>query len=200
MEIIILLLCVAGVVFGSYYVVRFCVKLWTGCSDSEASGLIHDFVKNHIGTNTGLYSLEYDSDYIYKINESVKNIIGEIHFNQLISLNNTAMSHFTLLFGENSGLPYVAISVFYNNDNEKQSLETVLCNLTRNYLLMHDCSKFMLVDWKYNYELQIPCIEIRYARTQKEEELIKSSLSITRQKIIASNSPVIDTEDDEDLT
>ncbi len=201
MEVIVFLICAIGVIIATYYVAVFVVKFLTGYSDSEASNVIHNFVRKHIfNDNTSIYSLETDFDYRNKVEEDVKNIIGETRFNQLIDLNKTAMSQYTLSFGDNSGLPYVAISVMYNNDNEKQRLETILCNLTRNYLIMHNCSNQMLVNWKTNTELLLPCLEIRYARTSEEQELIKNTLKISQQKIITVNSPVIDTDDDENLT
>ena len=129
----------------------------------------------------------------------MKNVIGDKRFEQLLRLSQTSISTQLLYFNFDSGLPYIAISLYCNDENEKQVLQTVLTNLVKKYLNIygyHDC---VLVKWKNRYDLNMPYLEIRYARNSEERRILDINLQNDRKNIIDSNTDLIDDTDNEDL-
>lgn len=57
----------------------------------------------------------------------------------------------------------------------------------------------ILVDWKVRYDLNMPFLEIRYARTPDEKRILTIGLQNNRQIAVTRNSAVIDDTEDEDL-
>ncbi|MCM1060308.1 MAG: hypothetical protein NC452_08435, partial [Eubacterium sp.] len=177
-----------------FYGVCHIIKLWTGCNNDEAVAKLHNFING-----TVMYSFYNDMGFINNIYENIKNIIGEKRFEQLVRLSKTAISTPLIFFGENSGLPYIAISLFYADENEKQIIETVLINLITQYLRIYGYYELTLVNWKERFDLKMPVLEIRYARTREEQRILDIGLQNNRQTIISVNNDVIDDTDSDDL-
>ena len=194
MQILLFVLTIILVAIGGYYLTCHIIKLWTGCTTQEAVTRLHNFL-----SGKAHYSFENDIGFANAVWDSVRNIIGVKRFQQLCDLSNTIINPPLLAFGYESGLPYIVISLFYIDDNEKHRLETVLTNLVKDYLRKFGYNEAILVDWKTRYDLNMPYLEIRYARISEEQHILSYSLNCIRQNIITVNNAVIDTEDEEDL-
>lgn len=57
----------------------------------------------------------------------------------------------------------------------------------------------ILIDWKVRNDLLMPYLEIRYARTQKEKQIMDIVMSFEQKVIKSQHSPVTDNTDEEDL-
>ena len=178
------LLAIAGVVLGMFYVVRKIVMLWTGCTKEEATKRIQAFL-----SQKEVYHLASDQMFIIDIWNTVKDIIGEIRYDELCRLSRTAQ-----LFQANyvSGLPYVEITVNYENENEKQRLENILEGLVLKYLTIHGLYKVVLSDWKENSYVKMPALMIRYAETEEQLKILNACLQEETAKITKKYQPLKD--------
>lgn len=193
-NIILSLIFVGALCIAVYYAVIHIIQIWTGCDTTEATTKLHNAINGNAH-----YALCNDLGFDQAISESVKSVIGDRRYEQLISLSHTAIDTPLLSFGYNSGLPYAAISVYHADNNEKQVLENLLTETVRRYLRMYGYSDRVLVDWKFRYDLQMPVLMIRYARTKEEKRILAIGLQNSRQAIISQNASVIDDTDDEEL-
>lgn len=190
--IIILLLFIIAIV--SYYAVCHIIKLWTGCDDEEAVTKLHNLINGK-----AVYSFENDFGFENAVSENIRNIIGEKRYNQLMKLSKTAISTPLLSYGYYSGLPYIAISMYYEDDNQKQVLENILTNLVCSYLRIYGYGTNILVDWKNRPDLEMPYLLIRYARTKEERRIIEIALQNSVKSIIDINTDITDDDDGDDL-
>jgi len=182
-------LCIA-----TYYVVIHIIKLWSGCDASEAATKLHNAINGKIN-----YTFSNDASFEQNVEETIKTVIGDARFSQLIKLSRTAIDTPLLSFGYNSGLPYIAISVYYQDDKEKLVLENLLTKLVCRYLQINGFSPQILVDWKNRSDLQMPVLMIRYAQNKEERRILDICLQNTRKDIITQNTDVIDDTDEENL-
>lgn len=194
MDIILIIICIFIVGISVYYGLRYIIQLWTGCSVSEASLKIQNFING-----TPICSLETDINFQNEVWENLRNIIGEKRYNQLVKLSKTAISTPLLFFRENGGIPCFSLSVFCYDDNEQKTIETVVTNITLKYLHLYGYSENIIVNWKKRYDLNMSILEIQYARSEKEQQLLNVILQHHRNAIIANNIDVFDDEDDEEL-
>lgn len=192
--IVITIILLFVVVIALYYGVCHIIKLWTGCDEEEAVAKLHNFFNGQAGL-----SFENDSGFVNNMWYNVRNIIGDKRFDQLMRLSQTAISTPLLFFGIEGGLPFIAVCVYYNDENEKRVLQVVLTNLTRKYLKVYGYDDTVVVDWKMRYDLNMPYLEIRYARNKEERRILDLHLSNEGNEIITRNSDVNDDDDDEDL-
>lgn len=177
-----------------YYLTIYIIKRWTGCDSAEAEQKLHNFFNGKIH-----YSLNNDEGFINDVWNNIRNIIGEKRFKQLRRLSQTTIDCPLLAFGYNSGLPYIAITVKYADDNEKQIIESVLTNLVKYYLHIYGYNTRILTDWKIRGDLDMPYLEIRYATNKEENRIMDKFLYNEQRKIISKNSAITDDEDENDL-
>ncbi|MDD6072381.1 MAG: hypothetical protein PUC12_16455 [Clostridiales bacterium] len=177
----------------AYYAVVHLIKVCTGCNESEAIAKLHNFINGKRN-----YQFYNDIGFSNELWERIRLIIGEKRYAELVNLNNALMNSSLLSFGENSGLPYISVSLFYEDDNEKIILQTVIVDVVRKHLQIYGFAPQVLVDWKERYDLKMPFIEVRYARTPEEKRVLALCLQETQRKILNQNSGVID--DTEDVT
>ncbi|MEL7606058.1 MAG: hypothetical protein AAGU39_08390 [Sedimentibacter saalensis] len=194
MDIIILILGILGIGVGGFYAVCHVIKLWTGCDDKGAVAKLHNFMNGKVQ-----YSFYNDVGFVNDVWENVRNIIGEKRFKQLVNLSQSAITTPLLSFGKDSGLPYIAISVYCEDENEKNIVKNVLSNLVIKYLQMYGYSTQILANWKIRYDLNMPYLKIWYARTQEERRILNIGLQNIRQKIVTRNNVIIDDTEEEDL-
>lgn len=194
MQIIFLIIGFLILGVGGYYVACHIIKLWFGCNDNEASMKLHNFLNGKIQ-----YQFYNDIGFANDVWGNVKNIIGDKRFEQLVKLSNTAISTPLLSFGENGGLPSIAVSLYYQDANEKLVLENIITNLVKYYLKIYGYNEEILVDWKVRYDLNMPFLQIRYARTQEEKRLLDIGIRNNQQVIVSKNCVITDDTETEEL-
>lgn len=178
------LLVVAVVVVCVFVITRRLVMIWTGCSKEEATKKIQEFV-----LQKEEYHLATDQMLIADIWSVVKDIIGDSRYDELCKLSRSSQ-----LFQANyaSGLPYLAITVAYSDENEKQRLENVLRALVSKYLSIHGMNKGVLSDWKEDGYLKMPALMIRYAETEEQLKILNACLREETAKIVRKYQPLMD--------
>lgn len=194
LELVLGIIIIFVVVVALYYGVCHIIRIWTGCDFEQATTKLHNYFN---GTIT--YDFTNDNSFVDAVWFNVQNIIGIKQFEQLKRLSNTAIGTPLLTFTVYGGLPAINICTYCNNDSDKQRLETVLTNLVKTYLHTYGYDSTILVEWKMREDLQLPYLQIRYARTKAERQLIASNLMYEQQSIIDKNSTLIDDTDEEDL-
>lgn len=194
MELILLALGILIILICGYYASIHIIKLWTGCDNDEAASKIHSLINGKVQNG-------FDSDlsFFNEVWENVKNIIGERRFEELIMLSNTEINTPLLAFGSDSGLPCISVSTYYVDENEKKRLENVFRNIVRKYLHIYGFEPQILINWKTRYDLQMPYINIMYARSKSEKHIMDMLLKSTRKRIISRNAEVHDETEKERL-
>lgn len=176
----------------AYYGVIKLIRIWTGCSSDEAVTRLQRFV-NGIPN----YRFEEDSGLQNEIWENVKKIIGDKRYQQLVALNTTAISTPLFFAGVEGILPFIAVSLYYQDDNEKRILENLIVNVVKKYLQFYGYDTTVLVVWKERYDLNMPILQIRYARNEEERKTLAIGIRNQQQIISMQNSAITDdTEDD----
>lgn len=194
MNVILFILGVLVVCVGGFYVACYIIRLWTGCNHNEAVAKLHSLLNGKIQ-----YSFSNDEGFVSAVWENVKNVIGEKRFEELRKLSNTSITTPLLSFGMESGLPYIAVSVGRIDDNEKAILQHILPNLVKKYLHIYGYGEDVLIDWKERFDLKMPFLEIRYARTSEERRILGIAMHYDQQDFIAKNGDVIDDLETDDL-
>ena len=71
-------------------------------------------------------------------------------------------------------------------------------NVIKQYLLVYKYDISVLAVWKERYDLNMPILQIRYARNGEEKRVLEIAIRNQQQNITTSNSfPKDDTEDDD---
>lgn len=86
----------------------------------------------------------------------------------------------------NSGLPYYAVKLYVPNEQYKKNYETIVKTIAERILVNNHCSPLVLLDWR-NPDSEYEWLEIRYARTQKETEMLHNTIARFEQTILRSS-------------
>ena len=135
------------------------------------------------------YHLATDNMFVTDAWLIISDIIGEERYADLEKLSRTEQLYF---HNYASGLPYVAFTIPYRDENEKCVTESMLCKKISEYLFIHGYKHNVVVDWKENYSLRMPCLMIRYAETNEQEKILNAVLSMERQQVTQKYQPVLD--------
>lgn len=187
MEIFLFFAFVMVVCVGGFYIVVHIIKLWTGLTTEQAITKIQNFFNK-----TPQRTLLNDYGLIEEIGENVRNIVGDVKFEQLMRLSRTRIAQPLIFFGEQSRLPFIAISTYYSDDNQKQVLEHILSNVVVKYLLIYGYSTEIITEWKIRPDLKMPVLLVQYARNAQEMHILSRIVQYQQKNIIARNSEIID--------
>lgn len=177
-------------VFGIFCLV---IMLWTGCSFNEAVIKLREAVNDR-------EQEEFSMDEGIKVDiwNTVKNIIGEKRFKRIVELSETPTAPM-MCFTKTSRLPCVQIVVPYADENEKDVLEHMILNVVKRYLEIYEYKQNVIVDWNVRFDLNIPYLEIKYARNEKENSILNIIQNQRQQKLTITNENPIDDMDENDL-
>ena len=116
-----------------------------------------------------------------------------------MNLSNTTVSVPFLQFGESGGLPFIAISLFYDNENEKEILQKILTNVVQKYLKVYGYPTKFIVNWSERSDLKLPLLTFKYAHSQREERILDINMNCRQEILNLQNLPLSDDEDTEEL-
>ena len=184
LSVVINLLCIAVVVVIAFFIVRKLVMLWTGSTKEEATKQIQAFVSQKES-----YHIATDQMLITDLWNAVNDIIGDTRYEEICRLSRTSQMFETSYA---SGLPYVAITVAYADENEKMRIEHVLSDIVSKYLSIHGMCNGVLSDWKENGKVKMPTLMIRYAETEEQLKILNAYLHEETTKTIKKNQPLKD--------
>lgn len=188
---IFVILVVFAVCMFAYYGVIKLIRIWTGCSSNEAVAKLQRFI-NGIPD----YKFEADLGLQNEIWENVKKVIGDKRYQQLVALSTTAISTPMFFAGVEGTLPYIGVSLYYADDNEKRILENLIVNVARKYLQIYGYDTAILVEWRERYDLDMPFLQIRYARNDGERKALAIGIRNQRRVITMQNSTITDDTED----
>lgn len=177
-------------VFGIFCLV---IMLWTGCSFNEAVIKLREAVNDREQEDFSM-----DAGIKVDIWNTVKNIIGEKRFKRIVELSETPTAPM-MCFAKISRLPCVQIVVPYADENEKDILEHMILNVVKRYLEIYEYKQNVIVDWNVRFDLNIPYLEIKYARNEKENNILNIIQNQRQQKLTITNENPIDDMDENDL-
>lgn len=185
-RLIIQLLVVAVVVVCAFIMIRQLVMMWTGDTKEEATKKIQAFV-----SQKEVYHLSTDQMLILDLWNAVHDIIGDFRYEEICRLSRTSQMFKS---GFASRLPYIAVTVAYADENEKQRLENVLRDIVLRYLSIHGLCNGVLTDWNENGYVKMPALMIRYAETEEQLKILNACLQEETRKIIEKHQPLKDDE------
>ena len=174
------------VVLCVFYATRMAVMMWTGCTKEEAEKKIQAFI-----SQKQEYHLATDQMLIADMENVVNDIVGDVRYEELCRLARTSQ---LIVSNYASGLPYIAVTVNYADENEKCRLANILSNLVSKYLTVHGLCGDVLLDWKVNGIVKMPALMIRYAETEEQLKILKACLQEETTKIVEKYQPLIDEE------
>lgn len=194
LELILYLVVFGIIVYVSFYAACGLVMLWTGCNKETAKKSIQNWISPKV-----TYVLANDPTFTQEVWTNVEKIIGTNRFADLVSLSETCIDYPFLVFGFNSNLPCVKITVIPADDSERIRIENTLKNLLKRYLRVNGLSDITAVKWGIRSDLEIPYLSIIYTQTEDQVMLLKRTLLENRQTTLQRYAPIKDDEESEDL-
>lgn len=192
MQIILSLIFLLVVIMGCFYTTVWVIMLFNGISYKEAIEVVQDYFRNDQEQ-----SLENDSGFEYEISENVRAVLGDRRFEELIKLSYTAVEYPLLFFTTCSNLPTIGVSVQYNDENERIRLEKLITRVTEKYIMVHGYYKLTKIEWRIRRDLNIPYLQIQYAKNDRERKTLTILLESERQSFFVKNNAVIDESEEE---
>lgn len=167
-----------------FVVTRKLVMMWTGDTKEEATKKIQAFI-----SQKEVYHLSTDQMLSLDLWNAVHDIIGDFRYEEICRLSRTSQMFKS---GFASRLPYIAVTVAYADENEKQRLENILRDIVSRYLSIHGLCNSVLSDWKENGYVKMPELMIRYAETEEQLKVLKACLQAESTKTIKKYQPLED--------
>lgn len=169
------------------------VKVYTGCSTDEAVAKIQNLMNGKI-----VVPLANDPGFFNEICQAIRNIIGDKRYGELVKLNSAlcAAGHTPVIAcGTVLGLRCVDITIRPKDDTEKQILEAVLVDITKNHLAAQGLGPEVIADWKNRMDINSPYLEIRYPDNAQERKVILDTIAKDGLAAIEADTSLTDDED-----
>lgn len=185
--LILFILMMVATAFGLYYATILIIRLYTGCDNEEAVNKMRRFTNGK-----ALMSMENDRGLQIEIEENIRNVIGDDRYKKLVSLNNSSINAPLFYYGFASGLPYIAVGVYYADENEKSILENLIKNVVIKHLEIYGHDTRVLAVWKDRFDLKMPVLMVRYATNAEQLHALEIGIKNEGQLIATVNQPIID--------
>ena len=187
LNLILSIIFIAIIVIGVYQVVIYLIKMWKGCSRKEAERIIHRVLSGQAS-----YHLSQDNIFWGECYHNIKSVLGEQRYNDLVNFSKTTQ---TVSYGIMSNLPYIAFTLMYSDDNEKQRLESLLQTTVQKYLAIHSLPNSIRTIWTEHKVLKLPVLYIEFAENEEQEKLISKYLSYQNENAKIKYQPLTDDEE-----
>lgn len=188
LQLIFILFGTAALFYAAFHIIIKLVMMWTGKNEQEAIKTLYNFF-----SNTPTYHIASDPQAYGMLWNVVRTIIGEQRFHNLENLSETHQIYMSGRLGE---LPYIALTLICENDNEKAKLESALKVNLSNCLQAHGLPGLILARWDINPSVQLPVLVMQYAETDREKKIITEWLNQMNKRTLTPYHSVIDEEDD----
>ena len=187
MELVLWFFAIIAVLIGGYYLIRFVVKLYTGSNNAQADKRIQRFFSGTVPT-----SIVNDSMLIADIENTIKAVIGDNRYDKLIRLSSVQLNQPLLFFVTMGVVPYLVITVPYEDDNERAVLENAVCNIFIGYLKMYGYSERLIVEWGFRNDIKMPYLRLGYAMTAEQEKSLNSYLENKHNTMVGNSGDITD--------
>ncbi|MBQ9248633.1 MAG: hypothetical protein IJ171_08635 [Ruminococcus sp.] len=191
MELVLWFFIILIVLIIGYFLIRFVIKLYTGCNNQQADKRIQRFFNGTAST-----SIVNDSMLIADIENTIKSVIGDNRYEKLIRLSSVQLNQPLLFFVTMGVVPYLVITVPYEDDNERAVLENAVCNVFIGYLKMYGYSERLIVEWGFRNDIKMPYLRLGYAITAEQERAMNSYLENKRDTLIGNYGDITDDSED----
>lgn len=183
--IIALIIAILILVMLTFFIARFCIMLWTGCTKNEAEKKIHRAMRSP----ARIYHVATDPFLIENLWEAIHVVIGDARFDQLVKISQVTP---IISSGSASGLPYIVLASPSSNVNEQMQIDALLREIMESNLSIRGLNQRVLIDHKFNPDLQMDMVMIRCAETPEEMELLENTHKHNATQIIHQQAPVLD--------
>lgn len=187
MELVLWFFAIITVLIGGYFLIRFVIKLYTGCNNQQADKRIQRFFNGTAST-----SIVNDSMLIADIELTIKSVIGDNRYDKLIRLNSVQLNQPLLFFVAMGAVPYLVITVPYEDDNERAVLENAVCNVFIGYLTLYGYSDRIIVEWGFRNDVKMPYLRLGYAMTAEQEKSLNSYLENKHNTMVGNSGDITD--------
>ena len=191
MELVLWFFAIITVLIGGYFLIRYVVKLYTGCDNRQADKRIQRFFNGTAST-----SIVNDSMLIADIELTIKSVIGDNRYDKLIQLNSVQLNQPLIFFVTMGVVPYLVITVPYEDDNERAVMENAVCNVFIGYLKMYGYSERLIVEWGFREDIKMPYLRLGYSTNAEQEKSINSYLKNKRDTLIGNYGDITDDSED----
>ena len=177
-----------GVLVTIYFLAVKIVMLWKQCPEEEAKEMIASGIPPKAKESDSIL----DTGLIDKMWVVIQ-LVDEVLYTQLQNLAALGTTLFSADY--HSGLPCIFISLLDTDDSKKKRLETILTAVIKQRLTSPEYDTRVLVDWTRHSDLDMPVLEIRYAKSEEQRKILDNVFARSRANIIAKNAVVDDTEE-----
>lgn len=190
MYLILTIAAMGAFAFATYYLLCAIIMQYKQCGIEQAQKIISDFLSGRSS-----YQLAMDTRFVYCVEETVEKIIGKNRFESLVALGRTCISCPLLFFGFESGLPYVAVTFPYEDEEEKRRFEISMRNLVVKFLGIHGIEYLISVVWEQHKELGLPLLKVYYALSIEQNCILQKSVEFEQLEMLSKYQDVTDDED-----
>lgn len=187
MELVLWFFAIITVLIGGYFLIRFVIKLYTGCNNQQADKRIQRFFNGSAST-----SIVSDSMLIADIENTIKSVIGDNRYEKLIRLSSVQLNQPLLFFVTMGVVPYLVITVPYEDDNERAVLENAVCNVFIRYLIMYGYSQRLIVEWGFREDIKMPYLRLGYSTNDEQEKSLNSYLENEHNTLVGNCGDITD--------
>lgn len=153
----------AVIIYVIFDVIVLIYMKWTGKNREEAVKDIQQFFSSE---NT--YSIKNDRGLNEMMWKTVQSVIGYERFSQLKEISE---DFYLRNYDESSGVPCLQYSMDIQ-EGEKKIIQERLKNKLGKTLQIHNFPTKILAVWGFNGEVDMPCLYLYYAETEKQLKLL----------------------------
>lgn len=187
MELVLWFFIILIVLIIGYFLIRYVITLYTGCDNRQADKRIQRFFNGTAPT-----SIVNDSMLIADIELTIKSVIGDNRYDKLIRLNSVQLNQPLLFFVAMGAVPYLVITVPYEDDNERAVLENAVCNVFIGYLKMYGYSERLIVEWGFREDIKMHYLRLGYSTNAEQERAINSYLENKHNTMVGNSGDITD--------
>lgn len=188
--------CFCGLVLSFFLISLALVVSYTKKNIKEAAKMIFDAILEMVGSFRPKYHIAENLDFINEIRNIIFCVLGTARFSNLRKLG---LYQKILFRGTDwEGLSCFAIIIPYKDDFEKQILEDMINEKTKEYLRRYGFKDCTVVDWGRDKKSGISCIRVRYAENNKQRKIMERIIEEKRRSAVKRFKPPQDDDVDEE--
>lgn len=130
--------------------------------------------------------------FFVDVEDVIRKTIGNERYDSLLKYKKDKNIDTLIVSDKGEGMWYVAIFLFYNDEDERKIIGYKLEELVKKYLTGNNLSTRVLTKWDKNYTFNMPYFKIQYATNFFEEKNLQDALERECNAISARYTNVVD--------